>query len=561
MQTRRSENSGMNNSKTYVKIGRMYQGAFESICNLVERGGVDRSVVQSCRDRRWIETEQYIFEYTGDSEAIDTGTQLGMMPSGASWFMGFRGSHGDNVMGAWLNLIELVSTNYHKEYSLVEYIQPAVLADSAELNRYKELVFRVMRGLRMPATHLELADREDSKEDVYAVTLRLELFNGVGEPRPLLCKLYFRKRGNTFYPVNTESAKAMDEHVSTLIERRGNIVEKGEDGSETEIVDNVLNSISKLITGELENNFSQCVLVTNSTDEKTLEDFGNSESTDEVELECKKLKVLSISHICWYDTVFNVYFNERKAFKAKVGANDSLNLYCCCGDGQELLIENNLISCKASDTGISYTVRIDTSREDLGISGDQFDMIQAESSFADHNFLISCSELSRRHIDCSRYRCKCNSIAFEVDGKIRYKCSDCPYPEVVFRYPDGRVAYTPSLDFDTLTLSVTEEVTDTCRFCGRSYKRSDLSADYLCPFCNNVENAAFMGIGEPVHKQNYKRYAGMIPLSKRAFSFTRKKYCFENADRICFVIGKNKYFFDKLKLKENGIIEKPEKRQ
>jgi hypothetical protein len=52
----------------------------------------------------------------------------------------------------------------------------------------------------------------------------------------------------------------------------------------------------------------------------------------------------------------------------------------------------------------------------------------------------------------------------------------------------------------------------------------------------------------------------MIPLRKRMF-LVGKKYCFENADRLCFVLGKNKYFFDKLKLKDSGLIDKPEKRQ
>ena len=119
----------MNDNKVYVKIGRKYHDAFLSICDLVNRGGIDHSIIKSCRENRWIETEQYIFEYTGDVEAIDTGMQLGMTPSGASWFMDFRGNKSDNVMGAWHNLIELVSTNYHKEYILVRFVQLAFLLE------------------------------------------------------------------------------------------------------------------------------------------------------------------------------------------------------------------------------------------------------------------------------------------------------------------------------------------------------------------------------------------------------------------------------------------------
>jgi hypothetical protein len=50
----------------------------------------------------------------------------------------------------------------------------------------------------------------------------------------------------------------------------------------------------------------------------------------------------------------------------------------------------------------------------------------------------------------------------------------------------------------------------------------------------------------------------MLPLSARIGA--KGKYCFENADRILFIVGKNKYLFDKLKLKDTGLLDKPEKR-
>ena len=550
----------MNQNKIYVKIGRKYKDAFFSICNLVNRGGIDRSIIQSCKENRWIETEQYIFEYTGDVEAIDTGTQLGMMPSGATWFMSFRGSKSDHVMGAWHSLIELVSTNYHKEYSLVEYIQPSPLKNQEELKKYIDIVRRITNGLQLPVTKIIPAQQEESLEDVYQITMRLELVSGVGEPRPLLCKVYFGKKAQEFVPVRTEDAASMDAHISHLIETSLQSGAKTGDNTESEIVDNVLNSVSKLIAGEFQYDFSQSVLVTNPTDEKTLEDFANNESQDEVRLECRKLKVLSISHVQWYDTVFNVYIDEQKAYRAKIGANDVVSLYCCCNDGQNKLIENNVVHCVLSHTGEIVDIRLNPQREDLGLNAAQLEMIQKESAFADHNFLISCSELVRRNVECSRHRCKNSTIVFDVDGSPRHKCADCPYPEVVFRYPNGQTAYTPLLNFDTESLSVVEENVETCRFCGRTYLRSHLNGDYLCSFCDFATTAVPNHEATKEHKKNYKRYADMIPLRKRMLS-SGKKYCFENADRLCFVIGKKKYFFDKLKLKDAGRIDKPEKRQ
>jgi hypothetical protein len=457
-------------------------------------------------------------------------------------------------------LIELVSTNYHKEYSLVEYIQPSPLKEEKALDECIKLVNRVMCGLQIPRVKVVPAPQEESVEDVYEVSMRLELFNGVGEPRPLLCKVYFRKLNQSFVPIRTNDARGMNEHISHLVATRAqNGVQSGEN-TETEIVDNVLNSVSKLIAGELQYDFSQSVLVTNPTDEKTLLDFASNDSQDEVRLECKKLKVLSISHVQWYDTVFSVFIDECKAYRARIGANNAINLYCWCNEGQDKLIENNMIPCVFPQTGEITEIYLNTDREDLGLNSAQLEMIQKQSAFADHNFLISCSELMRRNVECSRYRCKNNTIKFDVDGTIRYKCADCPYPEVVYRYPDGKTAYTPLLNFDTLTLSVVEEAVETCRFCGRSYQKHNLNSEFLCSFCEFATTAAENKLLEKEHKRNYRRYAGMIPLRKRMF-VVGKKYCFENADRLCFVLGKNKYFFDKLKLKDSGLIDKPEKRQ
>ena len=69
------------NSKVHVKIGRKYEDAFKAICKLVSNGCIDRSVIQSCTDDQTIETEQYVFEYTGEVETIDTGAEIGMTPS------------------------------------------------------------------------------------------------------------------------------------------------------------------------------------------------------------------------------------------------------------------------------------------------------------------------------------------------------------------------------------------------------------------------------------------------------------------------------------------------
>ncbi|MBQ8448409.1 MAG: hypothetical protein IJX27_05720 [Clostridia bacterium] len=546
------------NNKVYVRIGQKYQDAFYGICNLVNNGCIDSSIISSCRDYRWIETPGYIFEYTGEQGAIDTGTEVGMFPSGASWFMGFRGGETNNSMSGWLELIETVAAYYHKEYSFVEYVQNSAMRSAEEVEECRQTIRRVADRLNLPIGRITSAATEDSVEDIYVITLRMELYGGAGEPRPVLCKVYFQYRNGVFSPLRQSEAMKSEVFVDEIIsEQKGASRASFDDRNETEVVDNVLNSIEKLINGKMQYTFTESVLIANQIDEDTIKELVDVEPQDEVRLECKKLKVLSINHIRWIDTAFNLYIDSQKAFLAKISPNNSMSWYCCCNSEDNKLIESNVITCRTDD-GIVEEISIDVSKDDLGISDDAVERISVESVFAKHSFEVSCSELSRRHIQCKQYRCECNTVLFEADGKLKRKCADCPYPEVVLRYGDGQAAYTPSLEFDTATLQPVDKNTVACRFCHRKYVTEKPSNIFLCDFCNNAITSCENGSVEPEAKATYKKYASMLPLSARIGA--KGKYCFENADRLLFVVGKNKYFFDKLKLKDTGLLDKPEKR-
>ena len=561
-------------NKIYVKIGRKYRDAFQSVCDLVNNGCIDPSIIQSCRDDRFIETSQYIFEYTGETSPIGAGTDVGMMPSGASWFMGFRGSDSSNVMSAWHNLVETVADNYHKEFSLVEYLQSANAKSAEEIAESTLVVENAVRALKIPFSKVSNATTEESLEDLYAVSLRMELFGGAGEPRPILCKVYFRYQNKVFSPLRSDESSVVDVYIQNIISNQRGVRKddkdgpkaakgqgNGEEGKETTIVDNVLNSIEKLIRGDLSRSFTESVLISNETDTETIADLVKMGPQDEVQLSCKRLKVLGISHITWVATAFNVYLDGQKAFLAKVGLNDSISLYCCCRSKENKLIENNVIPCVSEETGESYEIHLDPQQEDFGITESDVERIRKESPFAEHVFPINCPEMMRRNINCTQYRCNCNTITFEAGGKIRRKCADCPHPEIVFRYGDGNVSYTPSLGFDTKTLSPVETPTAVCRFCGRSYAVKEATANYMCEFCRSAFDSFDQGMAGKAEHRTYRRYAGMLPLSVRVRALFGKKFCFENADRLLFFVGNDQYFFDKLKLTDTGLIEKPEKRQ
>ena len=541
----------------YVQIGQKYQEAFYGICNLVNNGCIDSSIISSCRDYKWIETPNYTFEYTGQQGAINTGTEVGMLSDGASWFNCFRDGETDNSMSGWLELIETVAAYYHKEYSFVEYVQNSAMRNADEVEECRKSIRRVADRLNLPIGRIVSAATEDSVEDIYVVTLRMELYGGAGEPRPVLCKVYFQYRNGAFTPLRQSEALKSEIFVNEVIsEQKGASRSSFDDQNETEVVDNVLNSIERLITGKMQNTFTESVLIANQIDMDTIQDLLDVEPQDEVRLECKKLKVLSINHIRWIDTAFNLYIDSQKTFLAKISPNNSMSWYCCCNSEDNKLIESNVITCRSED-GITEEISIDVSKDDLDISDDAVERIVKESAFAKHSFEVSCSELSRRHIQCKQYRCECNTVLFEADGLMKRKCADCPYPEVVLHYGEGESAYTPTLNFDAKTLQPVAQSTTACRFCGRTYITEAPPSTFLCDFCQRAITSCENGSVGPEARITYRKYAGMLPLSARIGA--KGKYCFENEDRLLFVVGKNKYLFDKLALQDTGIIAPPKK--
>ena len=560
MQTETNEVNRMNSNKIHVRIGRKYKDSFKSICDLVNGGCIDRSVVLSCKNDRIIETAQYVFEYTGDLETIDSSSDIGMFPSGATWFSGMRGGESDSAMGMWHNLLESVAANYHKEYSLVEYVEQSLTQTSEEIENYREMIRRVMTGLNYTVSGIEVASREESTEDIYALSMRVELFNGAGEPKPLLCKLYFRNLDGVLIPIDSEEAMGIDSYIGNIVSKRRASEQTMGITSQTEIVDNVLNAVSKMIAGEMRLGFVDSMVITNETDMRNFVNFLDNEPGDDVCLECRKLKVLGISHAQWVEPMFHVYIDNKKAFLAKIDVNDTVSMRCCCGSDDSSLIERNTVVCHSDQTGRVEKVSLDLESDNLGLSDEQLRMIREESAFADHFTPINCLETRRRGIECMRYICKPHALKFTVNDKACYKCADCPYPEVIYHDADGKPYYTPLLHFDAETLSVIEEKTETCRLCGRTYAKENIDENFYCQFCASSVESARKNKNSYFNENVYRRYSSMIPLSIRRKNLFGRKICFENSDRLIFFLGDKKYFFDKLKLTDTGRLEAPEER-
>ena len=564
MQTETSEVNIVYSNKTYVRVGRKYKKAFQSICDLVNSGCVDRSIVLRAQVDRVIETEQYVFEYNEEFETVDTGAELGLFPGGATWFSGFRGGESDNAMGIWYDLLELVATNYHREYSFVEYIREGLAQTGEEIRKHKNLIEKMLTFLGYNVSDVAIAAQEDSVEDVYALSMRIEVFSGAGEPKPLLCKVYFRKRNGVFIPIHKEEAEETDTYINNIVCRRSDndqaVNPAANAASVTDTVDGVLNALDNQIHGNMHLRFDECMIVTNDLDKQNFSAFLGNEINDDVQLECRKIKVLGISHVQWVDPTFYVYVDNVKAFLAKIDVNDTITLLCRCDAPDNKLIERNSIVCRSEQTGRTEKLHLNPDFDDFGISEEQLTMIREQSAFADHFMPISCPETRRRGIECMRYLCKCNALAFNVNGTVRYKCPDCPYPEVVYHGEDGKPMYTPSLYFDADSLRAVTEETEICRFCGRTYAKEAMDTGLYCRFCASAEEASKNGMATETEKKAYRLYSGMIPLSVRMKNLFGQKSCFENADRLIFFVGKKKFFFDKLDLNESGKLKSPEER-
>jgi hypothetical protein len=553
--------------RTYVGIGREYGRAFRSIYDLIYKKCVSFPGV-SCEGDDTILTPNYRFQFIDAVSAMHASEQIGMSETGSSWFMCFRGGDTDNTMSAWFDFVEAVAASYHREYSFVEYVQDNTSRSEEEVAQCRARVERVLERLKLKlkknVSRFADAAPEDSVEDIYSVTLRMEIvLSGTGEPTPVLGKVFFRHKNGAFTPVRKGEAQKTELFINSVIEKQTGYERPhtSDSAGESEMVDKVLYSIEHLITGRMEIGFTDSILIANGVDEENIQALIEGETGDEIEIECKKLRVLGISHIKWIDTAFDIYVDGQKTFIAKISPNGSMSWYCRCNSENSTLIEGDVISCIDADTHIPYEVVLDTTKDDLGITDDALiDKILSESAIAKHAMEISCPELARRNIQCRQHRCECNTIMLaDTKGVQRRRCADCPYPEILLRDGNGEVACTASLNFDTRTLRPVAEKTVACQFCGRHYVTARMTGDFECDFCREAIRSCEDGTVDPRAHVTYKKYAGMLPLSARIGA--KGKYCFENEDRLLFVVGKNKYFFDKLKINDTGMLEKPEKRQ
>ena len=547
-----------------VIIGREFQKEFESIRTLTERGYVSADIIKRASGNL-IETENDTFEFVSGAESAKAEARAYVMErDGASWFANLRGGGQDNGTAAWLNLIERVAAAYHKQYSLVEYIQSDRVVNIENKATYLAGIKKIVEAF-FPSLGAFVRDgsREEGVEDIYGISLRVELSGGTGESVPVLGKIFFRKVAGRYVPIESEVAAEIDAYLATVVPPAASKKQGGErSGSASDIIDAVLRELNGLFSSSENGGIAHCIVWSGEKDAQTVREIADRIAHDNVELECTAVRVLSISHVEWVNPAFIVATESSALLRAIVGLNKDLTL-TCLNCGGEPLITNGRVLCSipGEDGEIEKkSYFLDITRDDFGLKASELEEIRKYSGFSKHYMEIHCPESERPQGDfsaaskkCSRRLCAANADNLGTDEEPKFKCKDCPYPEVVFKGRSGERYFTPGLGFarDRLTLV---EHTQVCKCCGRTFSKENVR-NGRCEFCRSAHSLSEKQ--KEIAKKTFKKYGSVFSVWQRLRYAGKEKLCLEQEDLLLFLLGDDVFVLDKMDVKDYGYLQNP----
>lgn len=550
-----------------IRIGREYEEVFNSICKLFANHCISSSVIESVDyDRKIIYTPNNEFVYDSTVQNIETGDSAYITSEGAAWFDLLRNPTVEkNDSAAFITLINTVVNEYQRNYSFVEFMQRAERISEEEKDTHKKLASR-FAALFLDNIGLNYSIDEynnENKDDIYGVSLKIDIDGGTGEAEPILCKIYLKRRKGEMYPLDEAEARNIENNLHSIIpsDIRGFAPLTEEKG---ETIDIVLNAVDQAIRSGV---FHNKAILNSKKDDDILNNIIRKSPRQEVEIKCRNVNILSISHVEWKNTSYIYKNGNRPLLRFEFSINNGMTIYCVnCGN--ELLVDNNRILMKpeyyeTDEEPIEY--RIDPSDPYLGFNREIISIIKEQSLLADHLKVVSCraSELLRGNKTCEKVKCINQIITFDTDKGVVSKCKDCPYPEIIVRDENGKLCLTQTLNFiyDKTRLVSEEYSKFTCKCCQRLFSsESNVKDTNLCNICYNAFNVK-EGEQKAINATElYKTYSRMFPLVTRIrYSFS-KKYCFEDESMIIFKMGNTKYYFDKIsQIKFNGLMVSPKK--
>lgn len=551
-----------------ILVGNEYKQEFESICALIEgdcfgnlynvRGGaiLDGAYEYVLSDEVSKSKEEVKFTFDDD---------------GATWFKALRGEKTENDNVIWSSFIDKIRIEYHKRFSVLEYKKQARTAE--ERKNADALAGKIARDFwnifyatdgAVNEVSVHPSSLEEETEDIYGVSMKLELSGGTGESVPILGKVYFSKTKDNMHPILSADAIAIDENLRKVIpdeddsesvkqqKLTGEALEKQKE-LRSRIIDAGLNAMEELVTSN-KLNFGDYLCCSDEEDKKAIDNLLDQLAHGVMDLECQSVDILYITHVETNAFSYNVTVAGRDMFTLSFGMNNSATINCInCKDAEPLVNMNEIVYM---DGEVRRSVVADINEPNWGIDELVIQKIRENSELSNHCVKVSCRNNPRVN-NCEVFKCKKQLFEVEVGDRKVYKCLDCSSPEVVYITTKGERKYTPSLYFAKDEMDLVEEA-ETCKLCGRSFAK--LGNQKLCPVCTSARRASESDKSDEKNKvyvENYKHYKTLLPISTRLLSLFSTKYCFEDDEIVLFVIGKNKYLFNKLNVKEYGSIDKP----
>ncbi|MCD8307352.1 MAG: hypothetical protein LUD51_03880 [Clostridia bacterium] len=607
-------------------------------------------------DAKRSDRNRIVFSMPGEAEDIayelDNDTRRGedaavFTASGASWFANLREGNAEPMESPdsdWAERRDRIADAYHRKYFTIEYVIDQDMDEREARDCAKDLVgvigeliyndsdespdaaaLRAANGTKSASPQakpnglltLKLGSQTGTPDLYYCAKLKVNVSFGVGQPIPVIGRIYYRYEGRTdsksygYTMLTREQAYVVDTCLNDISETR----------EETPVRDLNQGAISSTLKTRLETDlnapdgaerFSDCFLFSEKSMEVLMEHKKDGEiqgdgSTVTLSLECKSIELISVSRIMWSNLLYTALYAGREAFSINYSiTGTTMRCLSCRGDcreGEDTLIRGNYIAFPES-TGLNgrycvYSVNedgsLDKSPEGIRQAFSRFMSatmrvdgktvsVYSLSYFAKHLSLTpTCREARDKWSGCQGLKiCGCQRLpGLRQDVCL---CRKCAHPENVYLNADDpmsamdRYVATSTLFFDAAEGRMRTKVSDKnyeCRICGRFYDGSrdvyrDKSPDLrrvgpnglpmnICPTCRKA-----LGQGTAEEQKEslelFKKYKGILSLGARIAALRAKHGCAENERYIMFRVGTSMYQFDKLLVTDTGYIKGAEKK-
>ena len=561
-------------------LGADYKSAFEGARRIIKSGMLAEEM-PGC----YVDADGCINNGNNSFEFIDGNVFQNEIPEsdfkitndGANWFAPVRNFSNSTAAGSlsqgahlWEEFLSDISRKYHDKFFLVACKKKSNEARDEErirasFEKYYLYTQNVMKNFYPEITDWEFSPvfDENNSEDIYGLSLRLQIGTGGEKEIPVLGTLYLKQHSKLrMMPLSVENAKRIEQNLDDISDddEYSNHLNRDLD-STSNALNTLFSEFSRIMSEDKSGELLADCIHFDKADERNLRTLLSRIQNDNKTLVCKQVEILGISHVSWEKQTFIVSEknSSKEMFAVIAGVDETLLMLCLGCDEEGEIILGNRIATTDSETNESRIYSINPDLSNLGLSEKDIEYIRRNSKVSSHHLAVGAlCGMPRNENRCRRIRCKSQLVTLKTQrGECRF-CADCHYPEVVFRTNDSQLYYTPDLLFnaDSIQLEPADRISKKpCACCGRHV--TELKNDLYCRLCATAfsSDAAVLKVGV----ENYKKYRSIFPLQKRLSSSKKIKLCFEDAELLLFVLGEDKYIFHKLWLDNDGYLPSPVK--